>query len=309
MGAYMDWDQTMARPPIKAAPPANRMVFGAAAGHSSSEFYVVGYCHELDELEIARNPAHEEFTWIYRFLNGERQLVARLPQRVNDLWMNPLGIVFGVGRPRGVLEITGLKCTQLALDNLRGTFSAIWGTGEEHLFACGSHDSFLLYRRSGNWSDVPLPENAGGLWSIAGANERDVYSVSDQGEILHFDGRQVVALDSPTTRWLTCVAPIPGGRICISGYDGILLYGNQQGWRFVNTNTDEPLLNLAPYRGGVCFVTQDALWWFDGISAPQLLARQGGRWVNGLGDAVMIVDYESAWLFDGAGLVQLDTAL
>jgi hypothetical protein len=300
----------MSRPPRKAPPSQPRkLVFGAAAGRGPEDFYVVGYCRELDELELATNPDHEEFTWIYHFAGTQRQLVTRLSQRIDDLWLAPSGVVYAVGRPRGVLQIRGLSCTEVSIENVPGTFAGIWGPDEDHVLCVGHHDSFLLYREFGRWLNVPLPPKTGGLWDVGGINEHDVYAVSDEGEIVHFDGQQLVKLDSPTTRWLTAVAPMPDDRVCIGGYGGTLLYGNRRGWRFVDTGTDEPLLSLAPHRAGVCFLTQDAVWWFDGVSAPHLLLRQGGRWINALGGSIMIVDGESAWLSDGVNLTQLDTTV
>jgi hypothetical protein len=294
----------------RSLPPEHwSIVFGAAAGVNSTDFYALGYTPDLDEFEVARNPNHQQFTHIFRFKNGQRRVIARIPKRLDDIWVSPSGVVYAAGDPRGVIEIRGDVCTEVAVSPIPGTFAAIWGTGEEHVFACGNNSPFLLYRQSGAWSNITLPAGARGLWEVSGFSETDVYTVGEGGQILHFDGRDIRSIDSPTTRWLTSIAPMPKGRLCIGGYSGILLYGNINGWRFVDTGTEKPLLHIVPYRNGCAFVTPDGLWWFDGASPPQLLVRQGGRWLNSLGDALMIVHGDSAWLFDGAAVTPLDTLL
>lgn len=297
-------------PTRPAASPHFKLVFGEAAGLREDDFHVLGYCRELDEQEIARNPAHQDFTHLVRFAAGHRAVLAKVTQRLESLWASPCGVVLGVGQPKGVIEIRGNQLSQLAIPDVPGTFAKIWGTGDEHVFACGNYRPFWLYRERGAWRDLPLPADTPGLWCVRGTRETDVYAAGQDGAILHFDGQTVRRLDSPTTRWLTCMAELPGGRICIGGHDGTLLYGNRQGWRHVHTGTHEPLLNIVPWRDGVCFVTPDGVWWFDGIQAlPQLLVRQGGRWLNAVGARLMIVNSEEAWLFDGQQLQPLDTTL
>lgn len=296
-------------PPRSPAKPTYKLVLGAASGIGPASFCALAYCHAQDEQEIANHPEHQQFTFVLRFHGGRRELIARLPERLNDLWRAPTGVFHGVGAPRGVLEVHGNQVFEVSIDDTPGTFASIWGTTDDHVYACGSHESFWLYRRLGTWHRLELPAGTGGLWCTAGFNEADVYAVSDKGEILHFDGRSVHNLDSPTTRWLTSIAPMPGGRLCIGGYGGLLLYGSGQGWRSVVTGSEDPLLKIVPYRDGVAYLTADGLWWFDGIHTPQRLSPQKGRWLNGIGDVLMIVDDEDAWLFDGNRLQALDTVL
>jgi hypothetical protein len=299
-------------PMLKPKPPPPdhwNLVFGAATGENSRDFYVLGYSPDLDEFEIRTNPLHQEFTHIFHFKDFNRQLVVRVNERVDDIWRSPSGQVYAVGSPRGILEITAASCTEVSIPNIPGTFSAIWGTNDDHIFACGTHATFLLYRRFGSWTQIPLPTGINSLRDIAGFNERDVYIVGDNGQILHFDGRHFYQLDSPTTRHLTCITPLDETNLCIGGYGGVLLFGNIKGWRFISTGTSEPILNLGRFEGRVCFGTPDGVWSFNGKTAPSLLVRQRAHWVNSLGDTIMIVDGYDSWLFDSHRLFKLDTVL
>jgi hypothetical protein len=295
---------------IRAGPPEPiQLTLGAAAGASADDFLVLGYSPAFDDEESADHPEHEHNTFILQYAGGRRRIVAQLPMRVDDLWYSPGGPIYGVGESAGVLRIDAGVVTEVAIDNLPGSFSSIWGVGEAHVFACGNYDPFWLYRRAGTWHLLPLPPGVDGLWCVVGHHESDVYAVSGTGEILHFDGHQVRRLDSPTTLWLTAVAPMPGGRMCIGGYEGVLLYGDTNGWRSVDSGTDEPLLSLVPYQDGVCFVTVDGLWHFDAKQPPRLLLDHGARWLSRIGNCLILAGDEEAWLFDGRDLTSLDTML
>jgi hypothetical protein len=295
--------------PVPATKPAPiDLTLGSAAG-SADDFFVLGYSHEYDDIESARHPEQEQSTFILRYKERVRHVVKILPQRVNDIWQSVEGKTYAAGEARGVLEIGFDVVTEVSIEDVRGTFASIWGSGEEHVFACGHYQPFWLYRRAGRWHRLALPAGTSGLWRVAGLHERDVYAVSDVGEILHFDGHRVSKLDSPTTRWLVAIAPMPDGRVCIGGHQGILLYGDVTGWRTVESGTDQPILNLVPYEEGACFVTPDGLWHFDGRQLPRLLVSQGGRWVSRVGNSLIIVNDERAWLFDGSNLIRLDTTV
>ena len=217
--------------------------------------------------------------------------------------------MYAVGAPRGVLTIRGDQCTETGIQGLRGMISAIWGPCEDHLFAGGDESGFFLYRRNGSWIDIPLPDASVNLSDVSGLNEHDVYTVGPAGALLHFDGKALRHLESPVNCWLTSIVRMESGLFCIGGYAGVLLYGDRRGWRMVDTGTDEPLLTLAAWRGGACYMTPAGLWWFDGKSQPRQLSQQRGRWVNSIADTLMIVRETSAWLFDGNRLTPLATEL
>ena len=162
------------------------------------------------------------------------------------MWCSPSGKIYAVGDPSGVFLIDQHGCQEIALNNLPGFMSAIWGTGEDHIFVCGSENSFIAYRKFGNWLEIPLP-TAGlpPLWAIAGLNEQNVYFVGDEGTILFFDGKKIHQLDSPTTRHLTGIVAHDGNHLCVCGYLGTLLYGNHNGWRIVPTDSDDHIRKLA----------------------------------------------------------------
>lgn len=285
------------------------LVLGAAAGPSHHDFFVLGYSQQYDRRESDRHGQRWESTFVLHYREGVRSVIAVLPQRLDDLWRSPQGRIYAVGDPVGVLEVTSAGVTELTISDTPGAFTSIWGTGEEHVFACGHYEPFWLYRRAEVWHRLSLPVAVGGLWRLSGHNEGDVYAVSDRGEILHFDGQHVQRLDSPTTRWLVSIAPMPEERVCVGGYEGVLLYGNTLGWRTIDSGTDAPLLNIVPYLKGTCFITPDGVWYFDGRQQPRCIVRQGGRWISLVGDRLLVVNNEQAWVFDGRALAPLNTLL
>lgn len=292
--------------PASGAPPPLEVVLGSAAG-VAEDFLVLGYSKDYDRLASAKQPEQDQSTFILRFLRRERKLIRILPQRLNDLWQGAAGRAYAVGEPRGIVQVSSDAVTEESIEGARGTFASIWGPSEEHVFTCGHYSPFWLYRRSGRWHRLELPAETTGLWRVGGHHERDVYAVSQTGQILHFDGQRVNQLDSPTTRWLVAIAAMPEGRMCLGGHQGVILFGDAKGWRTVDSGTDAPILNLVSYRQGVCFVTPDGLWYFDGRQEPQRIAEQGGRWVSSVGGGLIVVNNQFSWLFDGQDLFPLET--
>jgi len=289
--------------------PSFALSLGAAVALDSNDFVVLGYSRELDDIESDLHPDVVQTTFVLRYSDSAREIIERLPQRLNDIWRAPTGPMYAVGEPRGVIEVTVQGLRETSIEPVPGTFASIWGPSDEHVFACGHVDPFWLYRRHGTWHLLELPHGVSGLWAVAGSSETDVYAVSDEGHILHFDGARVRRLDSPTTRWLTSAVTMPGGRMCIAGRDGTLLFGNTHGWRVVDPGTDEHLLKVVQYDNGASFVTSDGVWHFDGLRPPQRVHPKGGRWINRIGDNLMIDNDDEAWLLVGGQVVALDVTL
>ena len=299
---------TLLQPASPAQGTPIELMLGSAAGHRD-DFFVLGYSHEYDRFESARHPEHEQNTFMLHYRQLARHLVRILPQRLNDIWQSPLRKTYAVGEPEGVLQVDADGVTEISLPDVPGTSASIWGPDEANIFTCGHYRPFWFYRRDGVWQRLPLPADVSGLWRVAGHHERDAYAVSDSGEILHFDGQRVTRLDSPTTRWLVAAAPMPDRLMCVGGHDGTLLYGSTIGWRTIATGTEQPIFNLVSFRDGVCYVTPEGLWLFDGRQAPVRLTEQGGRWVSRVGDSLIVVNNERSYLYDGSSLVLLDTVI
>ena len=78
-------------PPKAPTSTVFKSVFGAAAGVSEGDFYVLAHGREWDDAQSAKDPSHVESTWIFRFVDGIRRLVTRVPSRIDDLWLSPGG--------------------------------------------------------------------------------------------------------------------------------------------------------------------------------------------------------------------------
>jgi hypothetical protein len=295
----------------KLAPPKKwPLLTGFAAGQNSKNFFLFGYSPDYNEYVARRNPPTEEYTHILHFRDLKQHRVCRIPDKLSKMWWNQVDSVYAVGAPEEMVEIRHSGCTGVAMEGLTGVFTAIWGTGEDHIFACGMFNTFILYRRLGIWQQLPLPEGMNlALHHIVGFNERDVYFVGQNGVVLHFDGSNLQSLEIPTTRTLLSASLFDHKNLCISGYGGTLLFGNKEGWRLIPAETEEPILSIALFRKNICFPTEEGVWAFDGKRAPTLLLDQPAGWVNSLGDAITLSDEISTWLFNGEKLIKLDTIL
>jgi hypothetical protein len=302
-------------PSPKPPPAAWPLTLSAACGNGKNDFYALGHSSEFDAAFEATNARTlvsplSRFTHVLHFKNGRRNRVDCVPDRLlRTWWSRDRQIAYAVGFPRAVFEIGSAGIDEVILDAHEGVFFGLWGTAGDELFACGFRP-FALRRHAGRWHDLALstlPTDR--LHAVGGGDAANVFFVGGQGTILHFDGTALKPLEVPTTRDLLSVAALGGGRFCVGGAGGILLYGNRAGWRIVASRVDEDILHLASFRDRVYYATLDGLYAFDGMQAPRLVLDLPCDSVSSLGDAVVIAHESRAWLYDGAELVALDTAV
>ncbi len=299
--------------PIVKPPPAPPTQWAAHMGRAigrADDFYALAYCPDLDEVEVQKDPAHRAFTFVFRFQNGVRTEIGRLKVRLEDLWPSERGPILSVGAPRGVIEISPSGLSETALAQLREYLMSIWGPNDGHVFAAGGAlDPIVLYRQHGRWVQLPLPEGTKPILDVRGFRDNEVYFVGNDGQILLWDGRQIVPLPSPTTRHLVKLAALDDKFMCAAGYDGTLLMGNRQGWRIVPTNTKADLLSIDRLDGKVYYGADGAVWSFDGASRPRIAIDTPADWVNGLVDGLVLVDVDKAKLYRGGTLTDLNTII
>ncbi len=303
----------------KRPPPPTRwpVQSGGAAGLEAKDFYLLGFSEDYDDFHYRHDRSTEHYTHILHFKNLVRCEAYCVPYIVNVIWWNPIGKAYAVGHPPAIVEIDDQGCREMAFPNLPGVFMTIWGTGDDHVFACGVFDTFVLYRRYGSWHDIPLPkdistqeeEDKDILVGIRGFNENDVYFSGSSGTVLHFDGQQLHKLDVPTDVNLGRIALLDDHYLCIGGNAGVILFGNKSGWRFVPSGVDWPIY-LVSYMGMICYATPGGIYAFDGKTSPRLLVDKPAFTINALKDALVFSDFEkNTWLYDGQNLTLLDTAI
>jgi hypothetical protein len=299
-------------PNVKApAPPPTRwsVHVGRAVGRAD-DFYALAYCPDLDEVEVQKDPAHRAFTFVFRFQNGIRTEIGRLKVRLEDLWPAERGPILSVGAPRGIIEISPSGLAETALPQLREYLMSIWGPNDLQIFAAGGAlEPTVLCRQQGRWVQLALPPGTKPILDVRGLSETEVYFVGNDGQILLWDGGQIVRLSSPTTRHLVKLARLDDKFMCAAGYDGTLLMGNRQGWRVVPTNTKADLLSIDHLDGKVYYGADGAVWSFDGASLPVAAIDTPADWVSGLADGLLLVDVDKAKLYRGGSLFDLDTVI
>jgi hypothetical protein len=298
----------------KAPPPSHWPAFLGPAVGRSDDFFVLGYSPELDEEQKQTDPDHNAFTFVFRYRAGARTTVERFPRRLEDLWQTSKGTLLAIGAPKGIIEITPAGgATELILPFVTlGDCMAIWGVNDDHVFAVGGllDEPYALYRRSGKWELLPLPADTLPLFAVGGFHEKEVYFVGDQGQILLWDGRKVSRLKVPTTRNLVAVVRLNDKHMCAAGHHGTLLIGRGNHWRAVPTQVnDEEILSLAPLTGKVYFGADGGVWSFDGRTRPKKALSTPADWVSGLGDGLVVVDADQAWLYHAGKLTPLDTVI
>ncbi len=295
--------------PKGAAPAQLRAVLGPAVGRSD-DFWALGYCAELDERERSTDPDHEQFTFVFRYQSQAKGLIERVNARLDGLWQPGQGPLLAVGDPAGIIEIEPTGSREVTLGKKYGQFMAVWGSSDSHVFACGgAYRHFVLYRRYGQWVELPLPADTPWIYDVCGFHENEVYFAGEHGLVLLWDGQAFTRMQVPTTRYLTHLARLGDQYMCVSGYQGTLLMGNRRGWRLVPTQTEDDLLSIAELGAKVYYGTSDTVFSFDGSSAPVAELDTPARWISGLSDGLVIDDGETSKLFHGGTLHDLDTTV
>ena len=287
---------------------------GAAAGPSIYNFFILAESRDYNETFAWKNPDTFQsptscYTYIIHYIEKEKRAIYRVPDLLIDLWYSSSGKAYACGFPRSLFEIDAKGLKEIVMKGHSGAFSGIWGFDEDHLFVCG-FAPFILYRQFGNWKYLVLPEGTpDDLYGVVGLSERDVYFVGGEGTILHFNGQKIRRLETPTTDRLLSIAILSDKYVCVGGIYGMLLHGNQFGWRLVPTETEVDLDSLAHFKSCVCFPTPEGIWAYDGHRRPTLLIDTPAEWVSGLNDGIMLRDGKNAWLYDSKILTKLDTIL
>ena len=298
----------------KVNPVKWHMTLEAAAGPGINDFLVLSENNEYNELFGWKNPdTFQSPTSYYTHILHYKDKVLcekyRVPDLLVGIWFSAIGKTYACGFPRSVFEVDATGLQEVVFKGHRGSCSSIWGLNEDHLFVCG-FAPFIMYRQFGSWQYLVLPEDTpDDLYGVVGLNERDVYFVGGEGTILHFDGKQVRRLETPTTDRLLSIAVLSNKHVCVGGVSGMLLQGNQYGWRIVPTETEAELDSLAHFQSSVCFASPEGVWIYDGYQSPKLLLEMPAEWVSGLSDGILLRDGVNAWLYDGRSLEKLDTTI
>ncbi len=80
-----------------------------------------------------------------------------------------------------------------------GVLSAVWGSGEDDVFAVGGDEFGRVFHYDGTvWSEMDVPEMPLLVW-VFGFGSDDVYAVGRGGGVIHYDGSAWSELDSGTT--------------------------------------------------------------------------------------------------------------
>jgi hypothetical protein len=295
---------------VRKLPSSWKLQTGHGVGQSSRDFYLLAGSPDYDDYHARLQPPLEHWTHVLRFSGTERRAVITIPERLMKMSWHPPTPPVLIGDPEAIFDLPPSGPRALSIKPLTGVLAGIWGPDHQNTFVCGVFPGFAYCNIKGSWYVLPFPEGVeADLHHITGFAFDDVYFVGYAGTVLHFDGRELRALEVPTTRTLVFAELLDDERLCISGYAGVLLYGNRRGWRLVPTGTDEPILSLARFRGAIWFCTPEGLWSFDGTRAPKLVLDIPGYWVNGIGDALTFFDGEKTYLFDGKDLHELDTTI
>jgi hypothetical protein len=284
---------------------------GPAVGRAD-DFYALGYCNDVDELEQETDPDRNESTWVLRYQKAKKTIVGRVNERVDGLWQPLEGPMLAVGGGRyGVWEIDAAGARDVALSPpAPDSFRSIWGTDAGELFACGGYfGPFVLHRRAGQWTSLPLPPDCALTYDVRGFSDREVYVAGEKGQILLWDGDAFSKLAVPTSGILTSLARLSATEMCAAGYLRELLVGNKQGWRVVPLSTKDPILALAEWNGRVFYGADGAVWAFDGRSAPTIAIAEPARWVSALADGLVFDGGAQARLYHDDELVTLDTTV
>ena len=281
-----------------------------AHGDGTAEaFYLIGGSQAYDDYHSRVQPPFEHWSHVLGFQGTQRTSVSTIPGMMHRVCWRPPGLPRVVGFEEAIFEITDAGAQEVAMPGLPGLFTSLWGPDDRTLFACGMIEPFAMWGDGRKWQQMALPPGTPALHHIEGFDANAVYFVGWGGTVLHWNGAGLGYVPVPTSRTLVKAARLDDKHLCIVGYDGTLLFGNRRAFRLIPTGTDEPILSIGRFDNAVWYPTEQGLWRFDGGSAPQRVLDFPIYWVNGLGNALTLFDWEKTYLFDGTNLDELDTTI
>jgi uncharacterized protein YjdB len=126
--------------------------------------------------------------------------------------------VIAVGGNGAVVRFDGTAWTPVTFPSTANLL-AVWGTSANSMYAAGQG----VYHWDGSaWSLMPGSPEASGIW---GASDRDIYTVTGNGNIRRYDGTVWNAVTSPTTANLHGIWGTASGDVYAVGDSGTILRG------------------------------------------------------------------------------------
>jgi hypothetical protein len=208
---------------------------------------VTGHFNAYPDADVTRILFRFGSNWTYSDCRGDMLRSATyLPQDGRCFLAGRNGMIrtYGsAGRPFTLESVKGSMAEATIPDTARfGEILRIRAFAGQ-VFCCGqSAQVYRLYQ--GLWihaDDGIISREAQTLEDIDGTGPDDVYAVGMAGTILHFDGRQWRALDSPTDQPLSCVRCVQN-KVYICGNNGVFLRGDSRGWESIGS--DHPGVNF-----------------------------------------------------------------
>ena len=179
----------------------------------------------------------------------------------------------GVGKKISFDETVGIY-DEILIDGVldRGVMSRVRSIGGE-FFACGWGSQIYKFQ-NGSWIDLLGDSHNFGriaFLDINGVSSDDMYAIGMDGVILHFNGKIWSRLDSPTNINLFAIDVMSDGSVFICGAEGVLLYGDWRGLRFIGDGLGGNLWDVAIFENKAYVVSPKSptgLLEYDGVWSP-----------------------------------------
>jgi hypothetical protein len=207
--------------------------FESVWGSSATDIFVVGSAFDgiFDQSLIFH---YDGTSW------RRMQVPGRILPSLVDVWGSSPTDVYAVGQndedapSRGViLHFDGTTWTPV-LQRQGFAPTSIWGSSAADVFVAGfqvedNGGDFrvfgtIFHYDGADWSRVTLPPGVGVLHEIWGSSAGDVFSVGDDGIVVHFDGTQWTST-KPTGKGLLGVWGFSPGDVFAVGEAGTILHG------------------------------------------------------------------------------------
>jgi len=220
---------------VRGFAPGEFEVFGLESvwGSSATDVYAVGFA--FDGLFDTSLIFHFDGTGWRRM-----QVNSQLKPSLVDVWGSSPTDVYAVGQEdedppsRGViLHFDGTGWTSV-LQRPNFAPTSVWGSSATDVFVAGfqveeDDGDFRVFGAifhfdGASWDRLTLPPGVGVLHEIWGSSPSDVFSVGDDGIILHFDGSQWTS-SKPTGRTLLGVWGSSSVDVFAVGETGAILHG------------------------------------------------------------------------------------
>lgn len=248
-----------------------------------------------DELE---QEFSAERMLVVQIKNGNCQVIDTLPHPVFNSWRSTSGRAYCSSNEGHILTYSGGQWNREKVSDKEDLFDGIWGisgdSDRQDTVFLSSDESFYI-RQNEEWSEYPMPPQVEAVTRVHGLSPDEVYICTDDG-LLCWNGSELTEVEGPDDEPVGVIV-ISKNEMLVTGYDGIYLYRDGEGWEVLDSPASGPTVATLAFMGDIYVGTTEGVVRLRD-NKLELVCEFFCNQLVSIGDAVIASGMDDAYLFD-----------